>query len=40
MYEKGTIIKALIIGFPFDEKSYNNDQPTEEQELLKVEMAL
>ena len=40
IYEKGTYIKAIIIGFPFDEKNFREDQPTEEQELLKVEMAL
>lgn len=39
IYEKGTTIKAVIIGFPFDEKAFR-DQPLEEQELLKIEMAL
>jgi transcription elongation factor SPT6 len=29
----------VIIGFPFDEKTFR-DQPSEEQELLKIEMAL
>jgi len=30
MYEKGTTIKAVIIGFPFDEKANrdNNQQPS------------
>ena len=36
IYEKGTFIKAIILGFPFDEKNYREDQPTEEQELLKI----
>ena len=27
MYEKGTTIKAMIIGFPFDEKTFR-DQPS------------
>eukprot|EP00919_Chromeraceae_sp_WS-2016_P029176 GHVR01069174.1.p1 GENE.GHVR01069174.1~~GHVR01069174.1.p1 ORF type:complete len:113 (+),score=5.53 GHVR01069174.1:2471-2809(+) len=38
-YEKGNFIKAIIIGFPFDEKKHR-DQYEEEQELLKVEMGL
>ena len=38
-YPKGTTIKAIIIGFPFDERSYR-EQSENEQELLKIEMAL
>lgn len=40
IYEKGTFIKCIIIGFPFDERNYEKEISTEEQELLKVEMAL
>ena len=36
IYEKGSYIKAVIIGFPFDQRNFREDQPTEEQELLKV----
>ena len=39
-YEKGNYIKALILGFPFDEKKYRSNSSEDDQELLKVEMGL
>lgn len=36
LYEKGTTIKAVIIGFPFDQKTFRDQQQPEEQELLKI----
>jgi hypothetical protein len=27
IYEKGTTLKAIIIGFPFDEKAYRDQGP-------------
>lgn len=43
--ERGDYIKALILGFPFDEKKYQRQTDREkyqkqEQQLLKVEMGL
>ena len=34
-YEKGNFIKAIITGFPFDERR-SRDRPDDDQELLKV----
>lgn len=31
IYEKGTTIKAIIIGFPFDERMYREQSSNEEQ---------
>jgi hypothetical protein len=31
IYEKGTTVKAVIIGFPFDERMYREQSSNEEQ---------
>ena len=36
LYEQGTTIKAVISGFPFDQKTFRDQQQPEEQELLKI----
>lgn len=38
-YPKSSTIKAVVIGFPFDERAYRENS-SEEQELLKIELGL